>query len=382
MTRVCRAGVFACIFSAVVVLSGCGLSKAEPKTSPKDEAPPPAQVIRAGDPNLVKVDHPEQFPVATAEAYDAASELRATGVVSPDVSRNVPVISLAAGRIVEVMARLGDTVSKGQLLMRVQSADITGAFSDYRQAVADEKLAATQLARARMLLEGGALAQKDYDLAVSVDEKAKVTVEATQERLRVLGADKDHPTSVIEVYAPVSGVITDQQVTTAAGTQGLASPNLFTISDLSHVWVICDVYENDLKNVRLGEFADVRLNAYPDRLIRARISNIGPILDPTIRSAKVRLEVENPGIMRIGMFATATFRGVDKQRHAAVPATSILHLHDRDWIYTPAGADSFRRVEVAAGQMLPSGMQEVVSGVRAGDKVVRNALVLQNSSEQ
>jgi len=364
---------------ALLFLAGCG--KPEPG-DPKAEAPPPAQVEREADASLVKVDHPDQFAISTAALFDSTPTLQVTGVVSPDISRNVPVISVASGRITEVHARLGDEVKKGQLLMRVRSADLSGAFSDYRQAVADEKLAATQLARARMLLEGGALAQKDYDLAVSVDEKAKVTVEATQERLRVLGADKDHPTSVIEVYAPVSGVITDQQVTTAAGTQGLASPNLFTISDLSHVWVICDVYENDLKNVRLGEFADVRLNAYPDRLIRARISNIGPILDPTIRSAKVRLEVENPGIMRIGMFATATFRGVDKQRHAAVPATSILHLHDRDWIYTPAGADSFRRVEVVAGQMLPSGMQEVVSGVRAGDKVVRNALVLQNSSEQ
>jgi cobalt-zinc-cadmium efflux system membrane fusion protein len=171
-------------------------------------------------------------------------------------------------------------------------------------------------------------------------------------------------------------------VTAASGTQGLASPNPFTISDLSHVWVVCDVYENDLKNVRVGEFADVRLNAYPDRAITARISNIAPVLDPTIRSAKVRLEVENPGMMRIGMFATATFRGVDKQRHASVPATSVLHLHDRDWVYTPAGNGTFRRVEVVSGRILPSNMQEILSGIGAGDRVVRNALVLQNSSEQ
>lgn len=381
MKRISLIPVAACV-AAAVVLAGCSLGNAEPKVDPNAEAPPAPQVIRADDPSIVKVDHPEQFPVATAEAYDAATELKATGVVSPDVSRNVPVISLAAGRVVEVRARLGDTVTKGQLLMRVQSADIAGAFSDYRQAVADEKLAAAQLARAKMLFEAGAAAQKDYELAVDQSEKAKVTVETTEERLRVLGADKDHPTSVIDVYAPVSGVITDQQVTTASGTQGLASPNPFTISDLSHVWVVCDVYENDLKNVRVGEFADVRLNAYPDKLIRARISNIGPILDPTIRTAKVRLEVENPGMMRIGMFATAMFHGVDKQRHAEVPSTSILHLHDRDWVYMPSGTDTFRRVEVVSGQMLPSNLQEVISGVSAGDRVVRNALVLQNSSEQ
>ncbi len=368
--------------AVAVALAGCGQVKADPKVDMKAEAPPAPQVEQVGDPSLVKVDHPEQFPLATAAAYDAASELNVTGVVNPDVSRNVPVISLASGRVIEVLAKLGDTVTKGQLLMRVQSSDISGAFSDYRQAIADAKLATAQLARSKMLLEGGALAQKDYELAVDTEEKAKVTVETTEEHLRVLGADKDHPTAIIDVFAPVSGVITDQQVTTSSGVQGLASTNPFTISDLSHVWVVCDVYENDLKNVRIGEYAAVKLNAYPDRVLSGRISNIGPILDPTIRTAKVRLEIANPGIMRVGMFATATFRGDDKQHFASVPASAILHLHDREWVYMPAGTETFRRVEVTSGKMLPSNTQVVVSGVAPGDRVVGNALVLQNTAEQ
>ncbi|HEX4134454.1 MAG TPA: efflux RND transporter periplasmic adaptor subunit [Bryobacteraceae bacterium] len=365
-----------------VLLAGCGVGKADPKVDPNAEAPPAAQVEQVGDPSLIKVDHPDQFPLATAAAYDAALELKATGVVSPDVSRNVPVISLASGRVIEVHAKLGDEVTKGQLLMRVQSADISGAFSDYRQAVADEVLARAQLTRSKMLLDGGAIAQKDYELAVDTEDKARVTVETTEEHLRVLGADKDHPTAIIDVFAPVSGVITDQQVTTASGVQSLSSTNPFTISDLSHVWIICDVYENDLKNVRMGESAEVRLNAYPDRVLSGRISNIGPILDPTIRTAKVRLEIANPGTMRIGMFATATFRGSEKQHHASVPATAILHLHDRDWVYMAAGVNTFRRVEVMSGKMLPPNMQEVTSGVAPGDRLVQNALVLQNTAEE
>ena len=142
------------------------------------------------------------------------------------------------------------------------------------------------------------------------------------------------------------------------------------------------MYENDLKDVRIGEFADVRLNAYPDRVFSGRISNIGPILDPTIRTAKVRLQLENPGIMRVGMFATATFHGGTKVKHATIPATSILHLHDRDWVYMPASKDTFRRVEVTSGKMLPSNLQVVDSGVAPGDRVVLNALVLQNTAEQ
>ena len=379
LRRTSSTKAFLCI-GLMLLASACGK---EPKADPAAEAPPAnVQVEHAGDSGTVRIDHPEQFPVVTAQEYDAASELSVTGTVVADVSRAVPVISIAAGRILETHARLGDTVTKGQLLMRVQSADISAAFSDYRQAVADQALAQAQLERAKILLDKGAIAQKDYEVAVDVEAKARVTVETTMEHLRVLGADKDHPSSIVEVRAPISGVITDQQVTTAAGTQGLASPNPFTISDLSTVWILCDVYENDLKNVRVGEFATIRLNAYPDRPMQARISNIGPILDPNLHTAKVRLEMSNPGFMRVGMFVTAVFRGIDKQHHASVPASAILHLHDRDWVYEPAEGNSFRRVEVTGGKMLPSNMQEVVSGIAPGDKVVANALVLQNTSEQ
>jgi cobalt-zinc-cadmium efflux system membrane fusion protein len=366
---------------AALALTGCALGKADPKADLKAEAPPLSQVVPAGNSSLVTVDHPELFPVAAAGKYEAAPELNVTGTVAPDVSRNVPVISIASGRVLEIHARLGDTVTKGQLLLRVQSADISGAFSDYRQALADQTLSHAQLARSKLLLDNGAIAQKDYEVAVDASAKADVTVETTTEHLRVLGADKDHPSAIIDVVAPVSGVITDQQVTQASGTQGLASPNPFTISDLSQVWILCDVFENDLKNVRLGEFADVRLNAYPDRAFRAGISNIGPILDPTIRTAKVRLEVQNSGLMRVGMFVTATFHGSEKHVHAVVPATAILHLHDRDWVYLPAGGKSFRRAEVVGGITLPQNMQEV-TGIKPGDQVVRDALVLENSVEQ
>jgi cobalt-zinc-cadmium efflux system membrane fusion protein len=193
----------------------------------------------------------------------------------------------------------------------------------------------------------------------------------------------NHPTAVVDIFAPVSGVIVEQNVTAAAGVKTLDnSPNLFTIADLSNVWIMCDVYENDLANVRVGEYADIRLNAYPGKLYKGRVSNIGPSLDPNIRTAKVRLELPNPGHMRIGMFVSATFHGLHKENRAAVPADAVLHLHDRDWVYVTAGDGSFRRVEITAGAMLPGHMQEIVSGIKPGQQVVSSALVLQNTVEQ
>ncbi|HEY6307613.1 MAG TPA: efflux RND transporter periplasmic adaptor subunit [Candidatus Angelobacter sp.] len=361
-------------------LAGCN----EGRANPRAEAPPPAQVEREDNSGIVQVDHPEQFSLATAVAHEATSELTVTGVVSPDVSRTVPVISVASGRVVEIRARLGDTVKKGQLLLRVQSADIASAYSDYRKAVADEKLASIQFARAKLLYDKGAMSLNDYQTAEDVENKAKVDVETTAERLRVLGSPTlDRPTGIVDIHAPATGVITDQQVTNASGVQGLSAPvNPFTISDLSHVWVVCDVYENNLAQVHLGEYADVRLNAYPDKVLKGRITNISPILDPTIRTAKVRLELANPGFLRVGMFVTATFMGPKTEQRAAVPAAAILHLHDRQWVYVVAGDKKFRRVEVAVGNMLPGNMQEVISGLNPGAQVVGNALVFQNTVER
>jgi len=360
------------------LLLGCNETKADPKA----EAPAPATVEPDLDSNNFKVDHPEQFPLATAVEYKAAPGLNVTGVVQPDIARAVPVISLASGRVVEIKARLGDQVKKGQLLLRVQSNDVSGAYQTYLKAVNDERLGRQQLERAQILFDKGAIAKSALEQAEDTEGDAKADLNAATEQLHLFGIDKDHPSGIVDIVAPTSGVITDQQVTTAAGVQGLSGPNPFTISDLSYVWIVCDVYENDLDAVRVDQSADIRLNAYPDQVFKGRIDNILPVLDPNIRTAKVRVEVPNPGLMRVGMFVTATFYGKQAETRAAVPAAAILHLHDREWVYTPISAGHFKRMEVVSGKMLPENMQEVVSGLKPGERVVSNALALQNTVEQ
>ncbi|MGP0018543.1 MAG: efflux RND transporter periplasmic adaptor subunit [Candidatus Sulfotelmatobacter sp.] len=358
--------------------TGCSGGKSDPQA----EAPPPLKLERVEDRNVFQVDHPERFQLTQAAEHIATPQLKVTGTVNPDILRAVPVISIATGRVVEIDARLGDTVKKGQLLLKVQSADVSGAFSDYRKAVADEQLSQTQLERAKILYDKGAISLNDLQVAQDTEDKAEVDVETTAEKLRVLGNQTlDRPSGIVEIRAPISGVITDQQVTNAAGVAGLGSPNPFTISDLDSIWVLCDVYENDLGNVRIGQKADIRLNAYPDQVFSGTIGNIGPVLDPNIRTAKVRIEMRNPGLMRLGMFVTATFHGQKKETRAAVPATAILHLHDRDWVYLPMKNGQFKRTEVVGGDMLPNNMQEVVSGIAPGQQVVANALEFQNSAE-
>lgn len=362
----------------ILEIVGCNTGKADPKA----EAPPKAVVEPDLDANNFKVEHPEQFPLVTAVEHKAAPAMNVTGVVQPDITRTVPVVSLASGRVVEIKARLGDEVKKGQVLLRVQSGDISGAYQTYLKAENDERLARTQLERAQILYDKGAIAKSALEQADAAEADAKATLIAATEQLHLLGIDKDHPSGIVDIKAPISGVISDQQVTNSSGVQGLSGPNPFTIADLSGVWIVCDVYENDLDAVHVGDSADIRLNAYPDRVFKGRVNNILPILDPNLRTAKVRLEVQNPGMIRIGMFATSTFYGKHPETHASIPASAILHLHDREWVYTPLGNGHFKRVEVVTGSMLSDKQQEVVSGIKPGDQVVSNALDLQNTVEQ
>jgi cobalt-zinc-cadmium efflux system membrane fusion protein len=368
-------GLLAISIASLLALGGCGNGHGDVSAQ---EAPPPANVIPGVDVTLFAVEHPEQYQIVTAVQYQAPSELVATGLVLPDIARSVPVITLASGRVVDIRARLGDTVQKDQVLLRVRSDDVAGGFDAYRKAVADELLARKQLDRTKDLYEHGAMAQQDLEVAQDSEDDAKTTLETATEHLRLLGNDPDKPNGIVDIVAPITGVITDQEVTNAASVQAYSSPNPFTISDLTSVWIVCDVYENAMANVRMGEPAEIKLTAYPDKVIKGKVSNIGSILDPNIRSAKVRIEVPNPGLMmRPGMFATATFFSNEKHTFTSVPASAILHLHDRDWVFIPAQG-KFRRTEVTSGAQLPNQMQEILTGLQPGQQVVGNAATIQN----
>ncbi len=359
-------------------LAACGK-----KFDPASGASPAPQVVTASNADVVTVEHPGEFSLAAAGRIDSPHRLSVTGSVFPDINREVPVISLASGRVVDIHVTLDQDVTRGQLLMKVQSPDVLNAFDTYLKAVNDEQMNNKAYLRAKDLYAHGAIAQGMLEQAQDAEDDAKADLDAATRQLNTLGLDRNHPSDVVNVYAPISGVIVAQNVTNAAaaGVTYSGSATAFTIADLSHVWVICDVYENDLPQVQLGQEAQIALNAYPDKVLTGRVSDIGPVLDPTIRTAKVRIDVANPGMLRLGMFVTATLIGRTREIHATVPADAILHLHDQDWVYVPAGGNHFRRVVVQAGNMLPGGNQEILSGITPGQQVVRSVLQLESVLE-
>jgi cobalt-zinc-cadmium efflux system membrane fusion protein len=292
------------------------------------------------------------------------------------VNRTIHVTSQGSGRVVDLRVKLGDFVHKGQVLLSIYSADLASAFSEYQKALADERLAYRALDRAQLLYSHGAIAQKDLEVAEDAEDKAKVDVRNAEDKVRLLGGDPNHPASVIELRAPVSGTIVEQNVAGSEGVKSLDnSPNLFTIADLSRVWILCDVYENDLDDVHVDDPAEVVFNAYKDKIYHGHVADIGRVLDPNTRSAKVRIVLPNPdGSLRPGMFAVATFRSRQLSQRLIVPSTAIMRLQDKDWVFRRDGTDTFRRLQVQALDLKQEGLSAVRGPVQPGQSLIANAL--------
>ncbi|HZR55662.1 MAG TPA: efflux RND transporter periplasmic adaptor subunit [Terriglobales bacterium] len=342
----------------------------------KDTKAAPTKTEVTLEPGVYTVDNPEVFKLAKVETRQLPRILNANGAVTPDVNRTIHVTSQGSGKVVDLKVRLGDYVKKGQVLITIYSSDLAGAFSDYQKAVADERLAKKALDRAQLLYSHGAIASKDLEIAEDAEEKAQVDVHNTDDHVRILGGNPAQPSSVIEIHAPTSGTIVEQNVAGSEGVKSLDnSPNLFTIADLSQVWVLCDVYENDLGDVHVGDPAEIRLNAYRDKVYHGTVSDISRVLDPNLRSAKVRIVLSNPdGSLRPGMYTVATFRSRKLNNRLVVPSTAIMRLQDKDWLFRKEGPNQFRRIEVRSSGETSDGLQEIEGAVNASQEVVTNAL--------
>jgi cobalt-zinc-cadmium efflux system membrane fusion protein len=368
-------GLLLPLFLAVLFV-GCSRTKAEPSGG--------AVAVTNTDPDQFAMQNPGQFPLTTVEVRKVSDEIHVTGVVAPDVNRSVPVVSLGGGRVVEIKARLGDYVKKGQVLLVINSPDLSAAFTDYQKFKADALLADKQLARAKQLYDHGAIAQAEEENAEDTNAKAIADLNAAIQRVHVLGGDISNPSPLLPLRAPISGVIVDQQITGGTGVRSLDNQQaLFTIADLSVVWVLCDVYQDMLLRVHVGDLAEITVNGLRDDRFPGKVVNISAVLDQATRTAKVRIELPNPkSLLRAGMFVTATFRSQNPVDRIVVPASGVVHLHDKDWVYVPAGGNQFRRVAVQLGQQEKDGPQQVIRGLKPGDQIVTNALQFSSAAEE
>jgi cobalt-zinc-cadmium efflux system membrane fusion protein len=332
---------------------------------------------------VVRVADSKRFTVARVETRVIPNELRVNGLVVPDDTRTVHVTSVPGGTLVDLRAHLGDEVQRGQVLLVTRTPGLTEAIIDYRKALADQAVADTALQRMRELSDRQSLDPRDLQRGKHDAETAAADVHTAGEHIRILGGDLRQLSPLIAVRAPITGTVVQQTTAGLGAAESLDdSPNLLTIADLSRVWVLCDMSENNLADVQVGDPAEVDLHAYPDRPFAGTVIDISRVLDRTTRTAKVRVALDNrAGLLRLGMLATARF-AVRATTRTVAPAAAVLRLDDRSWVFREEAPSRFRRSEVQAGRVLRDGTQEILGGLSPGDSVVADARVLANGARE
>lgn len=296
--------------------------------------------------------------------------------VEADPTRVVHVYPPAGGRIIEMRVRPWDRVSKGQALAVIESSDLSNAVADYEKATVDYRVKSEQLERSQDLLSHGAIAIKDYQQAKADAQSAQAGLNAAREQIRVLGMDPDHASVNLNVLAPRSGVILDVGASPGEYSNALAAPQpLCTIADLSTVWAVGDIYEKDLTTAKVGQSAQVTLNAYPDEHWNGHVSVVGDAVDPNTRTLHVRVVLTNPGT-RIKPSMFGTIRLVrSSHMNVVVPTTAVVREGMDAYVFVAETQGHFRRQSVTLGNAT-DGSVEITAGLKPGEVIVTQGALL------
>ena len=317
--------------------------------------------------------------VTAVAAGPMSGGLRAPGLVEPNAYKQVVVTPVVSGRITRVAAELGQHVQRGQTLAQIFSPELADAQTRYISARAELEAHEQELARTEKLVQIGAASRQELERIHAGHTAQRAGVQSAASRLQLLGLSADaiealgpgkNQSATTNVPAPISGVVTERLANVGLNVD--QSAKLFTVVDLSTVWVVADLYEKDFARVRVGSPATVTTKAYPDLLLQARVSYIDPQVSAETRTARVRVEVPNPrNQLRLGMYADVAVAGEGAATVTVVPRTAVQNVSDRHVVYLANQREpgSFTEREVRLGQ--PSGEQiEVLSGVNPGDVIV------------
>ena len=301
----------------------------------------------------------------------------ATGKVNFNEDQMARILAPVAGQVINLGAKVGDSVAKGQTLFSINSRDAAAAISEHLENHKDLELAEKTYALTKDLYEHQAASLVSLQQAESDLAKAKARAARSEKVLQVLGLNPNETgtESRVAVRTPLNGKVVERSVTEGQFVQPDNNP-LMVIADLANLWILADIYENDLHRIRLGQKAEVTTAAYPDERFMATISRISDVVDPTTRTVKVRFLVSNPAArLKPEMFASVTIFLNEQATALTVPASAVFAEGGKNYVYVQTGITEFTRrlVEVSPD---PSGRMRVTSGLKAGEKVVSERALL------
>jgi len=347
-------------------------------------ASPSAPVPGAATPDVVVTLTPEAIQragivVAPVSPGRDTSTLRLPGVVEPNAYKQVVITPLVGGRVTRVQAELGQSVRRGQALTEIFSPELAEAETRFVSARAELEAHERELQRTGKLVEIGSASRQELE-RLHAEHTARLTaVESAKSRLELLGLSPStiadlglgkEVGAVTTVFAPIAGVVTERAAN--AGLNVDTTAKLFTIVDLSTVWVVADLYEKDFSRVSVGTSATVTTKAFPDTPRKGKVSYIDPQVNPETRTGKVRVEVANPKQkLRLGMFADVTIEAEGGGAAALIPYAAVQNVGNQTVVYVadPQQTGRFIEREVRLGARSGNDVA-VFSGVKPGERVV------------
>jgi membrane fusion protein, heavy metal efflux system len=368
MERLSRMGLL-----VLIVLSVGGIAACSSDAETQDGAPAEEE----HDEGFVAMDSAARANVgleivSVGPAGDAV--LSATGTIIYDQNRVSYVGPRAEGRVLRIHADLGDRVRAGAALAVLESPDLGEAEAAHEQARAELTLAEENYERERGLFEKGISSRKEMVEARTEFLSKEAAFKAATARHRTLGAI-DHPEDSVSVgglytlSSPISGTVVDRDI--VMGQIVGPEDNLYTVADLTKLWIVLDIYDRDLSRLREGLDVEIRTAAFPRETFRGVLTYVGQIVDPTTRTVKARVEISNPErTLHPGMFATALIHGLEAAGSLAVPEASIQELEGRTVVFVPAGSGRFEIREVTVGAPLGDGLVTLLDGLSEGERVV------------
>ena len=333
----------------------------------------------SNDPELFTIPQEQMSHVQVLEVQPTTltRTLRLTGTVAYNAFRTTPVITQVSGPVSRVVVVPGQRVKQGEAMLYVASPDYSQLRSNYLKAKDAYALAQKAYARAKDLYQHRAISEQALEQAESGEVQAGGDLVSAQAALKVLGITdpdalvKAPPTFEVPVKAPIGGEVVEQNVAAGQLIQP-GSTQCFMISDTSNVWVLVNVYQNDLPYVRVGDAVSIQTDAYP-QVFQGRISYVAASLDPATRTLQARIATANPGEkLKKDMYVTATVKAGKISNATVLPDAAVLRDNENQpFVYAEASQNQFGRRAVTVGQSV-NGQTEITSGLKAGDHVVGN----------
>jgi cobalt-zinc-cadmium efflux system membrane fusion protein len=320
-------------------------------------------------------DQMSHVQVVTVQPTRLIRTLRLTGAVAYNAFNTTPVITQVGGPVSRILVVPGQHVKTGQPMLDVSSPDYSQLLDAYLKAADAFRLADKNWVRAQDLYQHHAIAQRDLEQAESDRNQAQADLNAADQGMRILGIKnpgdlaKAPSSALIPVLAPIGGEVVERLVSPGQVVQA-GQTQAFTISDLSNVWVLANVYQADLAAIRTGDDVVVETDSYPDRF-HGRISYVSPALDPNTRTLQARIVVDNPGEkLKRDMYCTVTVTAGSIPNAIAVPDASVLRDdNNQPFVYLASSANQFGRRDVEIGESL-DGKTHILRGLSPGERVV------------